>query len=514
MATVVQSVGILGVSGYSVKVQVKVLAGLSSVIIVGLGDTAVKEAKDRIESALDHFGFKLPKKKIIVNLSPADIKKTGTSFDLPMLIGLLVESEQIVPEDFNLDETVFIGEVGLSGELNGIKGILPVVIEAKKMGFKKVILPSENLYEASHVGGIELIGMGTLEEVVMVMEGRLHYQSQTPFSPIKPKASELDFSEVMGHDEMMIHIVAAAAGNHNLLFIGPPGCGKSMIAKRIPTIMPDLTDEELLEVMTIKSIAGGFNSDEYLRTKPFRSPHYNASVNAIIGGGTYAKPGEITLAHHGVLFLDELPEFSRRTLESLRIPLEDRQVVVSRVKEINTYPANFLLVAAMNPCPCGHHGSNKCICSPNDIKRYQQKISSPIMERLDIQKFLSKVSILKHRNGEKNQKFSSSSMKAQVVLARQIQQNRFKNLKGVFSNADMTSAQAAEFCILEPAAEKLMVKALNQMDFSVRVYSKFLQLAQTYADLDESYKIAEKHLMLALMSRDLDKQRHLGYAHG
>ncbi len=504
MATVIRSIGITGITGYPIAVQVKVLAGLSIMNIVGLGDQAVKEAKDRIESAFDQLGLEFPKKKIIVNLSPSDTKKSGTYFDLPMLIGLLIETEQLKPAGILLDEIVFIGEVGLSGELNHFKGVLPMVIEAKKNGYSSVILPGGSLPEASRVKGIKLLGFEKLIDVIKWIEKRMQYIPRQIDACALVLPSQPDFIDVYGHDHIMKFITAAAAGNHNLLMIGPPGCGKSMIAKRIPSILPELSEEEALEVMTIQSVAGTIGDYKGSLIRPFRSPHYNTSPNAIIGGGANAMPGEISLAHNGVLFLDELPEFSRQTIDSLRQPLEDRVVTVARVKQTNTFPSNFMLVAAMNPCKCGHFGTGTCTCSPGDVLKYRQRVSGPVYDRLDIQKYLGIVNLFEKQSF--SDKFSSKNIRQRVISARQLQTKRFKNINNIRTNSQMETKHISEFCVLNSECRDIIEKSYEKQAFSVRSYNKILGLARTFADLDDSTEIRQADIVAALHGRDLEKE--------
>ena len=505
MATIVKSIGARGIEGFQVDVEVQILSGVTMMNIVGLGDTAVKEAKDRIESSLNRIDLDFPKKRIVVNLSPSDIKKSGTYFDLPMLIGILLESEQVKLRNFCLGEYAIFGELGLNGELKSFSGVLPLVIAAKTRGFKKVILPREALNEARLVSGIELFGFINIKDLIAFMERRLFYQ---PPKFIAPPAiginSNLDFADVCGHKELLNYIVAATAGNHNLLMIGAPGCGKSMIAKRIPTILPSMTEEEMLEVTSLYSISGLLKRNNLINTRPFRAPHYNASLNALIGGGTNATPGEISLAHNGVLFLDEFAEFSRSALEALRQPLEDRKVTISRVRQSNSYPANFLLVAAMNPCKCGNFGNKKCTCSSYDVTRYRQRISGPILDRIDIQKFLGKEEFINNTNVSKNT--SSKELRNRVEIARSVQNKRFAGIEGISSNGQMESIHMREFCVLDGECQKLLEQSYKRYDFSARTYHKIIKISRTFADMDQSEHIRRPHMLYSLMSRDMDKE--------
>ena len=394
MATQIKTIGVNGIEGYIIDVQVKLISGLSTMNIVGLGDVAVKEARDRIESAFEHLNLKFPKKKIVINLSPSDIKKSGTSFDLPMLIGLLIESAVLNEVELKVEDYVFIGEIGLTGELQHTRGILPMMVHAKNIGLKNIVLPYKSLEEAKMVKGLNLFAFTNIDDVIKWLEKRLYHKPMLSIdTPAQKEPNILDFKDVKGHDLILEFAAIAAAGNHNMLLIGPPGCGKSMIAKRMPTILPPMTEKEKLESMAIHSVSGILGKSNRMGERPFRSPHYNASTSAIIGGGTSALPGEISLAHNGILFLDEFPEYARQTLEALRQPLEDQSVTVSRVKQSNTYPAHFILIAAMNPCPCGYYGESSCSCSAYEIKKYRNRISGPIFDRIDIQKFLKPIDI-------------------------------------------------------------------------------------------------------------------------
>lgn len=489
MATVTKTIGITGITAYVIDVQAKTLAGLSSVNIIGLGDQAVKEARDRIESSFDQLKCKFPSEKIVINLAPSEVKKSGTSFDLAMLVALLIESDELeVSESMHLDKTIFLGELGLTGQLFHFSGVLPMVAHAVQEGYERVILPKESLNEATMIKGIELIAVENIEEVVLWLKGKLNIISSTKVEVMTCEhAQTVDFSDVIGHENMMKYVIAAAAGNHNLLMIGPPGCGKSMIAKRIASILPALTEKEKIELLSIQSIAGLLKAGKTSNTRPFRSPHYNTSSSAIIGGGAYAMPGEISLAHHGVLFLDELPEFSPKVIDSLRQPLEDGLVTVARVKQTNKFPAQFMLVAAMNPCKCGYFGTQKCTCKPSDVRRYRNRISGPIYDRLDIQKYMHKVDIF--AEDKSNSNYSSKEMKDLVNAARLIQEKRFKDELGIYANGQMQMRHIKLYCTLEKDAQTAFRKFNDHYEFSARSYSKIMSVARTFADLEGATKI-------------------------
>jgi len=507
MATVVNSIGILGLEGYLINVEVSIYSGLAMTSIVGLGDGAVKEAKERVETCLNKLDYIYPKKKIVINLSPSDIKKSGSYFDLAIIIGILLESEQIYPQKFNMGEYIFLGEISLNGELKSIHGVLPMVIAAKKKGFTKIILPSSCRREGSVVGGMEIFSFDNINQIINFMEKNIFIKSL-----IEPESStnemqefKIDFSDVYGNRDIIEYVAAAAAGNHNFLMVGAPGCGKSMIAKRMPTILPQMTEEEVLETTSIYSICGLLKDSGLITSRPFRSPHYNASSNALIGGGMNAMPGEISLSHNGILFLDELPQFSRNTLEALRQPLEDRCVTISRVKYTNVFPANFQLVAAMNPCPCGHHGTGNCNCSPYEIKRYTQRISGPILDRIDIQKYLGKVNLFEEGGQPKN--LTSAEIKGKVEMARNIQLERFKTIKGITSNGQMESAHIKAFCPLDTDSLNLLQRSYEKFQFSARTHNKIIKISRTFADMDGSKEILKQHMIYGLMARDLDKDK-------
>ncbi|GAA0122643.1 YifB family Mg chelatase-like AAA ATPase [Clostridium faecium] len=504
MASVVNSFAISGVDGYLVNIETDVIGGPASINIVGLGDAAIKEAKERLQASIINSRFIFPNKKIIINLAPGDIKKSGSHFDLGMAIGLIVQSRQVTIQ--NLESYGFIGELSLNADLRPCSGVLPMVMEAKRIGINNIILPKENIREASLVRGINIFGFNKLSEVVDFLQGVSTYTIEDyKDEHIVRSESILDFKEVKGQDDVIEYIVAAAAGGHNILMSGTPGCGKSMIAKRFPTILPTLSEEEALEVTKIYSVAGLIKSKgDLIKERPFRSPHHNASTNSLIGGGNNAIPGEISLAHNGVLFLDEIAEFNKKTLEALRQPMEDKVVTISRVKYTHTYPANFMMVAAMNPCPCGYFGHERCKCSDYEVLKYRQKISGPILDRIDIQKYMNPVDFIDL--SEFKPSLSSATLRERVEFARNIQRKRFQNIANVNCNNQMKDSHVREFCVLDNEGKEIMKKAYDVFKFSARSFNKFLKVARTFADLDGAKNIEKSHVVKALMSRDLEKE--------
>lgn len=506
MASVINSFAILGIDGYVVKIETDTIYGQPCVSIVGLGDTAVKEARERLEAAINNSKYEFPKMKVVINLAPGDIKKSGSHFDLGMAIGLLIKSKQIEVE--NIEAFGFIGELSLNGYLRPCSGVLPMVIEAKKNGINNIVVPKENLAEASLVKDINVFAFERLKDVIDFLEKTTPYQELVNIEgkQVIQRPNLLDFDDVQGQSAVIEFIVAAASGGHNFLMTGVPGCGKSMIAKRIPTILPEMTEEEALQVTKIYSVAGLLkNKGTLIKNRPFRAPHHNASMNSLIGGGNNAMPGEISLSHNGVLFLDEIAEFNKKTLDALRQPLEDGIVTISRVKFTHTYPANFMLVAAMNSCPCGYYGSDRCKCTDYEVLKYRQKISGPILDRIDIQKYIQPVNFMDIATYSKG--VSSRELREKVELARVIQRNRFKNIENVTCNAQMTTAQVKEFCEIDSESRGLLQLAFERYSYSARSFHKFLKVARTFADMDASEKIRKQDIAKALMCRDLDKEQ-------
>lgn len=505
MATLVRSFAIQGIDGYAVDIETSTLEGQPSLSIIGLGDQAVREAGDRIQAALDSCGYDFPKKRVIISLAPSDRKKSGSHFDLAMALGVLQETSSIGAHD--LQGYGVIGELSLDGHLRPCASALPMIMSARKSGVGKIILPAGNLREASYVQGMEVYGFEKLREVIDFLEGRgsaqRHASAELGVADVGMTAA-LDFVDVHGPDELIDAAVLAAAGGHNMLMIGEPGCGKTMVAQRIPSILPRMDEAEALEVTKIHSIVGLLaNSDSLVTQRPFRAPHHNASLNALIGGGMHAIPGEVSLAHNGVLFLDELAEFPRRVLDALRQPIEDKKVTISRVNGTNTFPAAFMFVAAMNPCPCGYHPSRRCRCTDYEIIKYRSKISGPIMDRIDIQKNVRPVHYFEIDSTVKT--CSSTELRERVEAARTIQQSRFADVENVSCNAQMTVELIKEHCCIDAECTKVLKDACDSFGYSARVVRKLPRLARTGADLRGADDIEVCDISSVPSCRDFDR---------
>ena len=507
MLSIIKSMSLMGLEGYLVDIQVDVSAGIPCWDIVGLPDISVKESKERVRTAVKNSGFDMQSRKIVVNLAPADIKKEGSFFDLPIAIGILACGGNVNIK--NIEDTIFIGELSLDGKINKVNGILPMCIEAKRLGIKRVILPIENAREAAVVDKIQVIGANDLKEVVDYLnEKKKILETKVDLSEIYHNRNmyNLDFSEVKGQENIKRALEIAAAGGHNCLLIGTPGSGKTMMARRIPSILPDLTFDEALETTKIHSVAGEIEKNTALITnRPFRAPHHTVSSVSLIGGGRIPKPGEISLAHNGVLFLDELPEFNKNTLEVLRGPLEDKIITISRVNATLTYPCNFMFVASMNPCPCGFFGSKdkECTCSPQAISKYIGKISGPLLDRIDIQIEVTPVKYQKLDSEEKVE--SSEDIKNRVNKARHVQQERYMT-ESIYSNSQLTPKLIEKYCKLNREAKNVLELAFNKLGLSARAYGRILKVARTIADLSGKENIETSHIAEAIQYRSLDKK--------
>ena len=497
---------LVGIDAVPVSVEVNIAGGGLGLYLVGLPDNAVKESEERIRAAFENSEERFSGRKVVVNLAPADLKKEGAAFDLPIAIGILAAMGRV--EVGMLDDTMLAGELSLDGTVKPVRGVLSLALAARQAGLRRLILARENVAEAAVVGELEVLGVESLRQTIDFLNGEITLQPAAPAAPIAMEDAGRyaeDFADVKGQVHVKRALEIAAAGGHNVLMIGSPGSGKTMLARRLPTILPPLQSEEALETTKIHSVAGLQRFNGLMSQRPFRAPHHTASPVSLIGGGQSPRPGEVSLAHNGILFLDELPEFGRSVLEVLRQPLEDREIVVSRARYSVVYPANFTLVAAMNPCPCGYynHPTKECTCSPGSVSRYMGRISGPLMDRIDMHIEVTPVEPSELQSAAEGER--SAVVRERVMQARAIQRKRFEGIEGVHTNARMNAAMVRTYCVLDEASDKLLKRAMERLSLSARAYDRILKVARTIADLAGREQIAQSDVAEAIGYRSLDR---------